>query len=370
MLPADKIATIRLRTVTVPLRRPLIAPLITVRTGTLILIDLKTNDGIEGRSYVHILGDEDTRMAASLIGTLAGWVIGKPLAPRALNAAMVRRFGLYDGLDGALANAIAAIDMAAWDAAARAAGVPLVVHLGGDTTPIRAYHSFGLGILDDDALVAEAREMVAETGCTGVKMRLGRPNPRDDLRAVRALRRSLGDNVHIMVDATQSWDTSEAMRRLHMLDDEGLYWFEDPCAWTDMEGHARLARSLKTPIQTGENFTGPRAVAAAIKAEAADCINFDMRHIGGVTGWLDSAPLAAASNMPLSGHMYPEFSAHMLGISPSRHWLELMDWASPILQRPVTIEGGNFIFEEAPGAGVNWNEDKLRHFGATDLTLS
>jgi mandelate racemase len=170
-----------------------------------------------------------------------------------------------------------------------------------------------------------------------------------------------------MADFGQAFHLHEAMLRLTALDDEGLAWFEDPLPADDLAGHARLTAALATPIQTGENFGSAQQLARALARGAADCMNLDAKHIGGVSGWLAAAPLAEAAHMPLSSHFYPEYSAHLLAASGSRHWLEYFDWVDPILARPLRIERGLAMFGDGPGVGLEWDEAALRRFGAVAL---
>ena len=86
--------------------------------------------------------------------------------------------------------------------------------------------------------------------------------------------------------------------------------------------------------------------------------------IGGVTGWLRAAAIAGAAGIPMSTHLYPEFSAHMMRVTETAHWLEWQDWAEPILQRPYPVKDGTIRIPDVPGAGLEWNEDSgetVRH---------
>jgi mandelate racemase len=82
----------------------------------------------------------------------------------------------------------------------------------------------------------------------------------------------------------------------------------------------------------------------------------DAMKIGGVTGWLRAAALGEAAGMPISSHLFPEISAHLLAVSPTAHWLEYVDWAEPVLQTPLRIEQGEAVIPEVPGSGIEWND--------------
>jgi mandelate racemase len=167
-----------------------------------------------------------------------------------------------------------------------------------------------------------------------------------------------------MVDYNQALSVPEAIMRCHALDDEGLTWIEEPTAADDVDGHARIAREARTPIQLGENWWGARELAKSLAAGASDYVMIDAMKIGGVSGWLRAAALAETAGVPLSSHIAPEFSAHLLATTATAHWLEYLDWTGPILDGPppVRIEEGLAIPSTVPGVGLAWDEAAVRRF--------
>jgi mandelate racemase len=242
-----------------------------------------------------------------------------------------------------------------------AAGKPLSAMLGGIGRPIPAYNSNGLGLMAPEAAADEAEKLLAG-GLRGVKLRLGHPTLEADLAAVRAVRSRLPDDVALMADFNQALTAAEAIRRGHALDGEGLYWIEEPIRHDDYRGCSQVARELRTPIQIGENFSLPVQMAEAIAASASDLVMPDLERIGGVTGWQRAAALAAAHGLPMSSHLFPEVSAHLLSITPTAHWLEYVDWADAILQEPLRIADGNAIVSDRPGSGLAWNDDAVKRY--------
>src|SRR5436305_381466 len=142
-------------------------------------------------------------------------------------------------------------------------------------------------------VVADEAEKLLAGGFRAVKLRLGYPTWQEDQAAVRAVRRRIGDGVALMVDYNQALGVAEALDRGRMLDDENIFWLEEPIRHDDYAGCARLARELKTPIQIGENFSLVSSMKAALAAGAADYVMPDLERIGGVTGWQRAAMLAA-----------------------------------------------------------------------------
>lgn len=252
--------------------------------------------------------------------------------------------------------AAAGLDMAIWDALAQAAGLPLCELLGGTVGKVRTYNTNGLWLLPLDRLAREAQELVAEGNFSAIKIRLGREKLDDDLKALALVRGAIGDEVKLMCDFNQGQTLQEAIWRLHALDDHGLVWFEEPVVFDNFAQSAQLARELKTPVSIGENIYGPRSFYDAVRADAADLYMPDLMRIGGVTGWMRAAAIAGAAGHPLSSHLYPEVSAHLLRVSESADWLEYRDWGNPIIAEPFEVVDGHAIVPNRPGNGIEWNE--------------
>jgi mandelate racemase len=167
-----------------------------------------------------------------------------------------------------------------------------------------------------------------------------------------------------MCDFNQRLTVNEAIQRGRMLDGEGLAWIEEPIRHDDYAGAARIAALLRTPVQIGENPVDTFELRAALEARAMDYVMPDVERIGGVTGWLQAAALAHAHGMEMSSHLFPEFSAHLLGVTPTRHWLEYVDWAAPVLAEPLQIRAGRALIPVRPGSGISWDEEAVARYAA------
>jgi len=361
MLERLTLKSATVRSVSIPLRRPVVSKVGVFREWPLILIDLYTNEGVVGRGYLEPYLKHAARYIVPAIEDLVAAQIGKRLAPLDSFQASRRSLNLI-GYEGVTMIAVAGIDMAIWDALAKAAGLPLAVMLGGSLGAVPAYNSNGLWLTDVLTLAKEAKELVAEGQFNGLKLRLGRDQLADDLAAIRAVRGAAGDEIKLMVDFNQGLSLGDALARCHALDDEGLYWFEEPIVYNNLSGYAQLARELRTPVQIGENFYGPRAVNNALAAEACDYIMPDLMRIGGVSGWLRAAPVAAAAGIQVSTHLYPEVAAHLMRVTETAHWLEWQDWANPILKEPFAVTNSCIEIPDRPGTGIEWDEATIaRH---------
>ena len=331
-----------------------------VRAAPVLLVDVDTEEGVTGRAWLYCYVPAAASAIVSLLAEVERTVRGERIAPAILWARLAKRFRLI-GVQGIVRMAMAACDVACWDALAIAANVPLATYLGGAPKPIPAYNSCGLGLMPAPALADEAEQLLAG-GFRALKLRLGYPTLAEDIAALHAVKKRVPEAIRIMVDFNQALSVEEALVRCRALDGEGICWIEEPIRHDDYRGCAMLAGELATPIQIGENFSEPHAMAQALDAVACDYVMPDLERIGGVTGWRDAAALAAERAVPMSSHLYPEVSAHLLAVTPTAHWLEYVDWADAILQEPLRIVGGNAVPSERPGNGLAWNADAVKHY--------
>lgn len=331
-----------------------------ITTAPLVLVDLETEEGVTGRSYLFCFARALVPPIVRMIEAAATVVTGDKLAPVDLWDKLARRFKLI-GVTGIVRMALSAIDVAAWDALAIAAGEPLARLFGATPRPIPAYNSCGLGLMPPQEVADEAEKLLAG-GFRAIKLRLGYPTLAADIAALTAVRRRVPADVAVMVDYNQALTLAQALERGRALDKEGIYWLEEPIRHDDYAGNARLVQELTSPVQIGENFNLITAMQAALDAGAADYVMPDLDRIGGVSGFMQAAALAAARGIEMSSHLFPEVSAHLLAATPTAHWLEYMDWANPILAEPLQIADGCAHTPDRPGNGLVWNADAVARY--------
>ena len=361
-MPALTARAIRATPVEVPLNFVLGTSQGVLRAVPLLLVDVETEEGVTGRAWLFCYLRAAALAIASIMSEVEHVTEGAALDPAALLAKLARRFTLI-GVQGIVRMAMAGFDTACWDALAQAAGQPLCRFIGAEPRPIPAYNSCGLGLMDDmGALAAEAETLLAVGGFHAVKLRLGYATTAADIAAVQAVRKRIGPDVKLMVDYNQALSLEEAFERGRALDGEDIFWLEEPIRHDDYAGCARLARELKTPIQIGENFSLPAAMALAIEQRAADYVMPDLERIGGVTGWREAAELAAINRIPMSSHLFPEVSAHLLAATPTCQFLEYVDWANPVLTDPLQIADGHAAIAERPGNGMTWDAAAVKRY--------
>jgi len=358
-LPPLTVRAVQTVAVTVPMRFALGTSAATVREAPLLLIDLLTEEGITGRSYLFCYRPSGSVAIAAVLQEAVGMIAGDRLAPAAIAAKLERRYALI-GVTGVVRMALSALDMALWDALI-AARLPLATMLRAAPRPLPAYNSCGLGLMAPQAAADEA-ELLLQGGFRAVKLRLGHATLSEDLAVTRAVRRRLADHIAIMVDYNQALTAAEATARGHAMAGEGVYWIEEPIRHDNIAGYAKLACELALPVQIGENFDGAKAMAAALDAAACDFVMPDAGRIGGVTGWLQAAGVAASRDVEMSSHLLPEASAHLLAATPTAHWLEYVDWANAILAEPLAVVDGCAVPSSSPGTGIAWNDDAVARY--------
>ena len=357
--PILTIRAIKSTAVEVPMTIPLGTSRGILTKATLLLIDVETEEGITGRSYLFCYVREAALTVPKFLDVVLQTTKGDRVAPVDLWSKLQKRFTLI-GVQGIVRMAMSGFDVACWDALAQSVNLPLATLVGGAPKKIPAYNSCGLSLAPPKALAEEAAKLAK--GFRAVKLRLGYPTLKEDIAALHAVRKRIGNEIAILVDYNQALSVAQALERGHALDQEGIYWLEEPIRHDDYAGNARLARELKVPIQIGENFSESTAMAAAIAAGAADYVMPDLERIGGVTGWQRASALAASHGIEMSSHLFPEVSAHLLAATPTCHWLEWVDWAEKILTEPLRIVDGHAVVPDRPGNGLVWNKKAVEKY--------
>jgi mandelate racemase len=350
-LTTPAIRSVKARAVVTPLKRPVKNAFGVFVSAPLVLIDVATDLGVTGRAYIFAYATMTLKPLVYLIEAIGHDLTGKAIVPFDLMAAMDAKFRLL-GWQGLVGMAVSGLDMAFWDVLGQVKGKPVVELLGGSPRPIPAYDSYGA--VDPVADEKDLRRSI-EQGFRGIKIKGGDGDAAKDEHVVKGVRALLGPDIALMIDFNQSLDPAEATRRIARLAPYDLHWVEEPVAQENLLGHAKVRESSPIPIQAGENWWFPRGFAEAIAAGASDFIMPDLMKVGGVTGWLRVAGQAEAASIPMSSHLFAEASAHMLGVTPTAHWLEVLDFAGAILTHPIDVVDGT-LTARGPGLGLEWDE--------------
>jgi L-talarate/galactarate dehydratase len=264
--------------------------------------------------------------------------------------------GASVGRSGVATQALAAIDIALYDLKAKRAGLPLAKLLGSYRDSVQTYNTSG-GFLNAtlDEVKARATQSVEE-GIGGIKIKVGLPDTKEDLRRVAGIREHIGWDVPLMVDANQQWDRATALRMGRRLEEFNLIWIEEPLDAYDFEGHAHLAQVLDTPIATGEMLASVAEHKGLIAASGCDIIQPDAPRVGGITQFLRLAALADERGLGLAPHFAMEIHLHLAAAYPREPWVEHFDWLDPLFNERLETKDGRMIVPDRPGLGVSLSD--------------
>jgi L-alanine-DL-glutamate epimerase-like enolase superfamily enzyme len=284
----------------------------------------------------------------------------------------LHRATLVFGRRGLGMFAISGVELALWDLAGQAQGLPVYALLGGLAQPrLPAYAS--LARFERPAEVARAAAAAAAEGFRGVKLH------QTDVASVAAARAALGPVVALMLDVNCPWTPDQAIEMGRALAPFDLAWLEEP-VWPpeDYAGLARVAAALAMPVAAGENEATAVGFRAMLGAGAVDIVQPSPTKVGGLGEAQAIAALAAAANVTLVPHSFyfgPGLAAalHLAAATPGVPWVEwpMGELATPLLEEPIRPVGGWLAPPATPGLGVRPNPEALRRYplGAAGVPL-
>jgi L-talarate/galactarate dehydratase len=274
--------------------------------------------------------------------------------------------GASVGRSGLSTQAIAAFDIALWDLKAKRAGLPLAKLLGAHRDSVACYNTSGGFLSSSIEEVLENTSAAIASGIGGVKIKVGQPDTRIDLRRVAAVREHLGEDFPLMVDANQQWNRSTAIRMGRKLEEFDLTWIEEPLDAYDAEGHADLARELATPIATGEMLTSAAEHAELIRHRSVDFIQPDAPRVGGITPFLKIMSLGEHARVRMAPHFAMEIHLHLAAAYEHDPWVEHFEWLEPLFNERLEIADGRMIVPARPGLGFSLSEQARAWTEATE----
>lgn len=275
--------------------------------------------------------------------------------------------GASVGRSGLATQALAAIDIALYDLKSKRADLPLAKFLGSHRDSVRTYNTSG-GFLN--ASIDEVKERASKSlddGIGGIKIKVGLPDSAEDIRRVSAVREHIGD-APLMVDANQQWDRATALRMGRTLDELGLVWIEEPLDAYDVEGHARLTRTLDTPIATGEMLSSVAEHRNLIDARACDIVQPDAPRVGGITQFMRLLTLADEAALDIAPHFAMEIHLHLAACYPRETWVEHFDWLDPLFNERLETRDGCMLVPDRPGLGITLS-DQARAWTTDTVTI-
>ncbi len=356
-----KVVRVETRPVVVALPKPIGSALGQIRDFGCILVFVYRDDGVVGENLVFTLNNKRTKVLRAMVDELGELLIGR-------DAGLIAEFGArawrdinFLGHKGVPVVGISALDGALWDAYAKSIGQPLFRVLGGARTEIPAYHSAGLWLSYSEKELVETAEQYVSEGFRAMKMRVGPTDPEGDIARVRLVRRTIGPGIRLMVDANQGLSESAAIRLGRRLEEFDLTWFEEPLPAWDLEGVARVAAALDTPIASGETEYTRYGFRQMLTLRSADILMPDLQRVGGVTEFMRVGHMAESYDVPVSSHLFPETSLSLLGALANANFLEYMPWFSELYRETIAFRDGNAVMPERPGWGFTFDMDRIAH---------
>lgn len=346
------------------LNLPLERPVITAdeaRPGTpldhvfLLVTQLDTDAGLRGLGFAWSFGGGRALLAVAQ-DDLAPLVVGEdPLDHERLAARVGWRLQGV-GRRGLVMQAYSAVDLALWDLKGKAANLPLYKLLGGARESAPVYAADAAWTWMTPSEIIEASQDYVSRGFAGVKLRVGGGDPEQDAGRVQRIRDALGEDHWLGIDANQKYDYATALAMGRFFDEEiGADWFEEPLHCEDVEGHARLAQHLETPIALGESLYHRDEFARFLERDAVAILQPDLTRLGGLTPFLKLAALAEAHHRPIAPHLMPEVAVHLACGLPQVTMVEYMPWFYPAWQEPPAILQGKIVPPARPGLGLELN---------------
>jgi L-alanine-DL-glutamate epimerase-like enolase superfamily enzyme len=331
-----KVTRVETRCVTVKLDKPIGGALGQLHSFGCILVFVHCDSGIVGENLIFTLNARRARVLQAMVEEMADLVIGRDAGHIAGFWARAWKDINFLGHKGDPVVGISALDGALWDALGKISNLPLYRILGGAQDRVPVYHSGGLWLSSSDKeLVAEA-ERFAAAGFRAMKMRLGSPEPATDIARVRAVRIAIGPKIKLIADANQGLTESQAIRLGRQLEEFDLTWFEEPLPAWDLDGLARVAAALDTPIASGETEYTRYGFRRMLELRPADILMPDLVRVGGASEFIRVGHMAESHDIPVSSHLFPETSLQ------------------------VGAEG-QAIVPERPGWGFTFNQDYVSH---------
>ena len=267
------------------------------------------------------------------------------------------------GRPGVAAGAISAVDVALWDLKAKLLGVPLtaLLGLGLSRSGVPIYGSGGFTTYDDPTTEAQCRHWVDDLGARSVKIKVGEDwghRADRDMHRVASVRRVVGPEIDVMVDANGAYSRKQAIRvGREMLQEHGVIWLEEPVSSDDLEGLREVRDQVGIDVAAGEYGYDLQYFGRMVGVGAVDCLQADATRCGGYTGWLRAAAVAAAHSLEISAHCGPNLHAFVAGAVPNLRHVEyfhdharldrlLFDGLPPVsggLLHPASSEPGHGV---------------------------
>lgn len=355
----------------VPLDNPVTFSTRVVKAREYCLVKVRTSDGIEGQGFCYAVNRSGRLLAMAVTELLGPLLLGEEsLQVEALWRAMYQE-ALLQGRAGAVMRALSAIDVALWDLNARSVGLPLHQMLGGFRRErVPAYASGGYYQPGKTpAKLAEEMAVHVHEGFKAVKIKVGRESPAAEEQRVAAVREAIGPDVRLMLDANNAWsDLPSALETIKRLEKYDIFCIEEPFSPDDIDNHARLARSTRVTVATGEIEAGRWRFKELLERGASTLLQTDATVCGGITEWRKVAATAASHGVDVAPHAWHDVHVHLVASTPNASYVEWMPDDHIVnfrrlIDRQLSAKEGELVLPSGPGLGWRFDDAAVQRYG-------
>ncbi|MFN8253972.1 MAG: mandelate racemase/muconate lactonizing enzyme family protein [Ferruginibacter sp.] len=353
-----RIENFELFTAKAPLTKPISDATHTLTEISFIVVRIHTQAKVTGEAY--LLSFQYSPNA--IIGALKDqghFLTGEEVCNTVKVYSALNHANEYFGNEGINRWAQAAFNIAMWDAWCKTLGQPIWKVLGASAKKIPAYGSGGWISYSMDELLDEVTGY-AQRGFRAVKIKVGKPDWREDLERLHKVREAVGNAVNIMMDANQGMNVPDALALARAARNIGIQWFEEPIDHTDYEGYSILRNQAGISLAMGEREYSTVPLRELIKRNALDIWQPDILRLGGVEAWRNSAAIAGAHNIPVLPHYYKDYDVPLLSTIANGAGVESFDWIDLLIDNPVQFVDGFALPQDKPGWGFNFKDEFLR----------
>ena len=358
-ISSTKIKSFKLYKAQAKLKKPIADATHTLREISFLVLRLQLENGIIGESYLLSFQYSPYAIAGALKDILPATIGCEPFNTGALLQFIANQTE-YFGQNGINKWAAAAINIAMWDAWAKALQQPVWKLWGTYRDKCAIYGSGGWISYTIDELIEEVTGY-QKRGFKAVKIKVGSPDWKTDVERLRQVRRAVGDDINIMMDANQGMQLPEAIQLARKAVEMNIYWFEEPLHHENFDGYKSLKAQTGISLAMGEREYNTLPLLELNKRNALDIWQPDIMRIGGVEAWKESAAVANAHHIPVLPHYYKDYDVPLVCSIPNGVGVESFDWIDSLIDRPMLVKDGFAYPHNEPGWGFNFIDDCLQN---------